>query len=77
MKNNNTFLIFVSSIIITLILGLLYLRLGRFKLIRCLKNVEKERQETVEGADLTAKKIISIEQAMDRKRDECYELYKR
>ena len=75
-KNNKTVLIFIVSALLSLIIGFLYLRFDRLKLIKCLKNAEAYRDELMLNADLTPNKIISIEQATDRKRDECYVLYK-
>jgi hypothetical protein len=77
MKNKKTTFIFIVSVLLSLIIGFLYLRFDRLKLIKCLKEAETYRDELLLNADLTPNKIISIEQATDRKRDECYVLYKR
>jgi len=75
MKNNRATLIFIVSVLLSLIIGFLYLRFDRLKLIKCLKDAEAYRDALMLNADLTPNKIISIEQATDRKRDECYVLY--
>lgn len=55
------------------------LKFSRYKLYKCLRNSDKERREAVLKAhnrgDLSNQKIISIEQAADKKRDECYVLF--
>ncbi len=76
MKKKKTTFIFIVSILLSLIIGFLYLRFDRLRLIKCLKNAGAYRDELMLNADLTSNKIISIEQATDRKRDECYVLYK-
>lgn len=77
MKNGKNITIFIVSIILSLVVGFIYLRFGRIKLIKCLKEVEKEREAAITKGGLDADKIISIEQTMDRKRDNCYVLYKK
>jgi len=76
MKKKLTTCILIASILLTLILSFIYLRFDRFKLINCLKDAEGYRKELMEKAELTPDKIISIEQATDKKRNECYVLYK-
>lgn len=76
MKNKRKVPIFIVSILLALLVGFIYLRFSRLKLIRCLKEVEKEREQVMAQGELTPDKIISIERSMDLKRDECYKLYK-
>lgn len=68
--------IIVVSILLSLLLGFIYLRFDRFRLIQCLKDVERQREEVIAQGELNTDRIISIEQTMDKKRDECYVLYK-
>jgi hypothetical protein len=76
MKKKKTALIVIISISLALVLGLLFFRFDRFKLIKCLKDIEKDRDDLINKPGLTSDQIISIERSIDRKRDECYVLYK-
>ena len=80
MKDKNTkYLIFIIIFFVSAI-TFVFLKFNRIKLVKCLKDVDKERRETIvkahDNGTLSGDKIISIEQAIDRKREECLELYK-
>jgi len=77
MKPKLTGKILFFSTLLALLVGSLFLRFDRFKLIKCLRDVEKERDEVITKGELTPEKIISIEQTMDKKRDGCFELYRK
>jgi len=78
--DKHTKYLIIIVIVFTSALAFIFLKFNRIKLSKCLKEADIERKETIvkahDAGTLTGDKIISIEQAIDRKREECLELYK-
>jgi len=81
MKHKKLGLVLVLSIILAFLVTFLLYKSNKIKLVKCLKQAEKSRQETIKklqnNENLTNQRIISIEQATDKDKDECYTLYAR
>ncbi len=78
--DKHTKLLIIICIIFLATFAFIFLKFNRIKLAKCYKNADKERREAIVKAHdegtLSNDKIIGIEQATDRKKQECLDLYK-
>ena len=80
-KYKHTIYLIIIVVVFSSAIIFLVTKFSRYKLYKCLKDLDKERRETIlkahDEGTLSQEKVISIEKTTDRKRDECYELYAR
>jgi len=80
-KHRHTIYLIIIVIVFSSTITFLVTKFSRYKLYKCLKDLDKERRETVVKAHdkgaLSEEKVIAIERTIDLKKDECYILYTR
>ena len=80
-KHRHTIYLILIVIVFSSAITFAVLKFSRYKLYKCLKDLDKERRETIlkahDEGTLSEEKVISIERVIDLKKDECYMLYTR
>ena len=78
--DKHTKLLLIICIVFLTIFVLIFFKFNRIKLAKCYKDADRNRRESIVKAHdegtLSDDKIIGIELATDRKKQECLELYK-
>lgn len=80
-KYRHTIYLIIIVVVFSSAITYAVLKFSRYKLYKCLMDLDKERRETIlrahDDGSLSEEKVISIERTIDLKKDECYILYTR